>query len=139
MSASHRVILSGTPIQNSIGELWGLFDWLMPGFLGTEREFQVSRCPMNDNYGVPRRKLVPCRSVKTACWLTVGGGVLQAAHGRALQAARASKRGSREAETALLSLESLHKQVSPGGRRHRVACPPIVQGTPGGGALQCDT
>lgn len=39
--AAHRLILSGTPIQNSIGELWGLFDWLMPGFLGSEKAFQV--------------------------------------------------------------------------------------------------
>lgn len=35
----------------------------------------------------------------------------QAEHGRALQAARTSKRGSREAEAALLSLDALHKQV----------------------------
>lgn len=42
--AAHRLILSGTPIQNSIGELWGLFDWLMPGFLGSEKAFQVRRC-----------------------------------------------------------------------------------------------
>ena len=27
-------MLSGTPIQNSALELWGLFDFLMPGFLG---------------------------------------------------------------------------------------------------------
>ena len=27
-------MLSGTPIQNSVLELWGLFDFLMPGFLG---------------------------------------------------------------------------------------------------------
>jgi SNF2 family DNA or RNA helicase len=39
--AAHRLILSGTPVQNSIGELWGLFDWLMPGFLGSEKAFQV--------------------------------------------------------------------------------------------------
>ena len=39
--AAHRLMLSGTPIQNNIGELWGLFDWLMPGFLGTEKAFQV--------------------------------------------------------------------------------------------------
>jgi len=33
-SAQHRLVLSGTPIQNSALELWGLFDFLMPGFLG---------------------------------------------------------------------------------------------------------
>ncbi|KAG8234702.1 hypothetical protein J437_LFUL014318, partial [Ladona fulva] len=37
--ANHRVILSGTPIQNNVLELWSLFDFLMPGFLGTEKQF----------------------------------------------------------------------------------------------------
>uniref|UniRef100_A0A4W5R8G9 B-TFIID TATA-box binding protein associated factor 1 n=1 Tax=Hucho hucho TaxID=62062 RepID=A0A4W5R8G9_9TELE len=37
--ANFRVILSGTPIQNNVLELWSLFDFLMPGFLGTERQF----------------------------------------------------------------------------------------------------
>jgi len=36
---NHRLILSGTPIQNNVLELWSLFDFLMPGFLGTERQF----------------------------------------------------------------------------------------------------
>ncbi|BFU21363.1 SNF2 family protein [Entamoeba histolytica HM-1:IMSS-B] len=35
----HRLILTGTPIQNNVLELWSLFDFLMPGFLGTEKEF----------------------------------------------------------------------------------------------------
>jgi TATA-binding protein-associated factor len=38
--AHHRLLLSGTPIQNNLLELWSLFDFLMPGFLGTERQFQ---------------------------------------------------------------------------------------------------
>ncbi|CAN8254589.1 unnamed protein product [Cochlearia groenlandica] len=42
LKAQHRLILSGTPIQNNIMELWSLFDFLMPGFLGTERQFQAS-------------------------------------------------------------------------------------------------
>ena len=31
LKANHRLILSGTPIQNSVLELWSLFDFLMPG------------------------------------------------------------------------------------------------------------
>jgi TATA-binding protein-associated factor len=34
LAAQHRLVLSGTPIQNSALELWGLFDFLMPGLLG---------------------------------------------------------------------------------------------------------
>lgn len=40
ITANHRLILTGTPIQNNVLELWSLFDFLMPGFLGTEKMFQ---------------------------------------------------------------------------------------------------
>jgi TATA-binding protein-associated factor len=39
VQANHRLILSGTPVQNNVLELWSLFDFLMPGFLGTEKFF----------------------------------------------------------------------------------------------------
>lgn len=39
IKALRRLILSGTPIQNNVLELWNLFDFLMPGFLGTEAAF----------------------------------------------------------------------------------------------------
>lgn len=39
LKANHRLILSGTPIQNNVLELWSLFDFLMPGFLGSEKQF----------------------------------------------------------------------------------------------------
>ncbi|RDW71198.1 putative MOT1-transcriptional accessory protein [Coleophoma cylindrospora] len=39
LQSNHRLILSGTPIQNNVLELWSLFDFLMPGFLGTEKVF----------------------------------------------------------------------------------------------------
>ncbi|RWS05521.1 TATA-binding protein-associated factor 172-like protein [Dinothrombium tinctorium] len=41
LTSNHRVILTGTPIQNNVLELWSLFDFLMPGFLGTERQFMA--------------------------------------------------------------------------------------------------
>jgi len=39
LEAAHRLILTGTPIQNGVTELWALFDFLMPGYLGTEKQF----------------------------------------------------------------------------------------------------
>jgi TATA-binding protein-associated factor len=46
LRAQHRLLLSGTPIQNNVLELWSLFDFLMPGFLGSERAF-------NDRFSKP--------------------------------------------------------------------------------------
>lgn len=37
--AAHRLILTGTPIENSLEELWSLFDFLMPGLLSTYDRF----------------------------------------------------------------------------------------------------
>ncbi|KAL9678205.1 hypothetical protein QQ045_016044 [Rhodiola kirilowii] len=54
LKAQHRLVLSGTPIQNNVLDLWSLFDFLMPGFLGTERQFQAT-------YGKP---LVAARDSK---------------------------------------------------------------------------
>jgi DNA excision repair protein ERCC-6 len=31
----HRLIMSGSPIQNRLAELWSLFDFIFPGKLGT--------------------------------------------------------------------------------------------------------
>ncbi|MGE5340746.1 MAG: DEAD/DEAH box helicase [Candidatus Omnitrophota bacterium] len=39
LKANHRLALSGTPIENNSLELWSLFDFLMPGFLGTRQWF----------------------------------------------------------------------------------------------------
>eukprot|EP01132_Coremiostelium_polycephalum_P006184 gene6184-7700_t len=38
---SHRIILSGSPIQNRLTELWSLFDFVFPGKLGTLPIFQA--------------------------------------------------------------------------------------------------
>jgi SNF2 family DNA or RNA helicase len=39
LHAGQRLCLTGTPMENHLGELWALFDFMMPGFLGTQAEF----------------------------------------------------------------------------------------------------
>lgn len=39
LRARHKLILTGTPIQNSVNELWATFDFLMPNFLGSSSQF----------------------------------------------------------------------------------------------------
>jgi superfamily II DNA or RNA helicase len=43
LNAKHRLALSGTPIENHLGELWSLFEFLNPGMLGAASVFQLSR------------------------------------------------------------------------------------------------
>ena len=40
LNTRHRVCLSGTPVENRLEELWSLFDFLMPGFLGGLTRFR---------------------------------------------------------------------------------------------------
>ncbi|HVQ25342.1 MAG TPA: SNF2-related protein, partial [Planctomycetota bacterium] len=41
LRAEHRLALSGTPIENHLGELWSLFEFLNPGLLGRSTTFQT--------------------------------------------------------------------------------------------------
>ena len=43
IKAKHRLVMSGTPIENHLGELWSLFEFLNPGILGTASVFQKAR------------------------------------------------------------------------------------------------
>jgi superfamily II DNA or RNA helicase len=38
--AQHRIVLTGTPLENSVLDLWSIFDFLMPGYLGTAQDFR---------------------------------------------------------------------------------------------------
>lgn len=40
LDARHRLCLSGTPVENHLDELWSLFEFLMPGFLGSSPAFR---------------------------------------------------------------------------------------------------
>jgi non-specific serine/threonine protein kinase len=39
LEAPVRIALTGTPVENSLGDLWSLFDFLNPGLLGSAAEF----------------------------------------------------------------------------------------------------
>lgn len=91
MKAHHRLILSGTPIQNNLLELWSLFDFLMPGFLGNEASF-------NERFVRP---VLASKDGKTGA-----------------KGAEAGKIVARRVKCRLLSiaaqaLDALHKQVLP--------------------------
>ena len=40
VKARHRMVLTGTPLENSVLDLWSIFDFLMPGYLGTAKDFR---------------------------------------------------------------------------------------------------
>jgi SNF2 family DNA or RNA helicase len=40
LPAGYRVALTGTPVENNIGDLWSIMELLNPGFLGTQGEFK---------------------------------------------------------------------------------------------------
>ncbi len=52
-----RLVLTGTPLENSVLDLWSILDFLMPGYLGTAQDFR-------DRYEVPivREKSVEAQS-----------------------------------------------------------------------------
>ena len=59
LNTRHRMCLSGTPIENNLGELWAQFAFLMPGLLGTRKNFtRRFRSPIEkDGDPVRRRQL----------------------------------------------------------------------------------
>eukprot|EP00889_Picochlorum_renovo_P000495 jgi/Picre1/27525/NNA_000492.t1 len=67
----HRLILSGTPVQNSVLEVWAMFEFLMPGYLGDQKSF-------NAKYGKSVEKAK--KSKKTSAQEQASVLALQALH-----------------------------------------------------------
>jgi len=62
LRAEHRLCLTGTPMENHLGELWSLFDFLQPGLLGQEKQFQRHyRIPIEKNRNEQRREALTRR------------------------------------------------------------------------------
>jgi non-specific serine/threonine protein kinase len=71
LGATARIVLSGTPVENRLGDLWSIFDYLNPGLLGSAKAFtaftkRLARQPAG-GYGPLRALVRPyiLRRVKT--------------------------------------------------------------------------
>ncbi|MDR2506622.1 MAG: DEAD/DEAH box helicase [Candidatus Accumulibacter sp.] len=62
IEARHRLCLTGTPLENHLGELWSQFDFLLPGFLGNSQTFtRYWRTPIEKQGDIGRRNLLARR------------------------------------------------------------------------------
>lgn len=64
VQAVHKLVLTGTPVENSLDELWSLFDFLMPGLLSSyerfvEKYIRNSGHAQSDSLEVLKRKVSP--------------------------------------------------------------------------------
>jgi SNF2 family DNA or RNA helicase len=58
-NASYRLALSGTPIENHLGELWSIFDFVMPGFLDNLKFFRTFyQFPIEKEHDMGRKELL---------------------------------------------------------------------------------
>jgi non-specific serine/threonine protein kinase len=61
LQADARIVLTGTPVENRLADLWSLFDFLCPGLLGTQAKFKEFAKRLGDraeNRYAPLRSLV---------------------------------------------------------------------------------
>ncbi|NUQ63623.1 MAG: SNF2 helicase associated domain-containing protein [Pirellulales bacterium] len=62
LQADHRLAMTGTPVENHLGELWSLFEFLNPGMLGSSAAFQkISKTTSvgSEDLAILRRALAP--------------------------------------------------------------------------------
>ncbi len=59
LKTRHRLCLTGTPMENHLGEMWSLLDFLMPGLLGNEKQFgKAFRTPIEKHGDATRRDIL---------------------------------------------------------------------------------
>lgn len=62
LKSRYRLALTGTPIENRLEELWTIFDFLMPGYLGSLKEFQTkyeTATPQKESHQLLLNKIRP--------------------------------------------------------------------------------
>lgn len=99
----HRLILTGTPIQNDVLELWALFDFLMPGFLGDEGSFMSKYA----------RPILAVQPRATSLGVTGRGTKRHADSGDVIGDPTTNTSDGGQFEKAEERLAALHKQVLP--------------------------
>jgi len=62
LRSQHRLCLTGTPMENHLGELWSLFDFLMPGYLSDKKSFRrMFRIPIENEGDIARQQQLEVR------------------------------------------------------------------------------
>jgi hypothetical protein len=62
LSSRHRLCMSGTPMENHLGELWSLMTFLSPGYLGSQQQFgRMYRTPIEKHHDPDRKKALAQR------------------------------------------------------------------------------
>jgi len=64
LRARHRLCLSGTPLENHLGELWSQFHFLLPGLLGDEKTFNTQFRHPIERQDDPLRRMLLNRRIK---------------------------------------------------------------------------
>ncbi len=64
LRADHRLVLTGTPIENHMGELWSLFEFLNPGMLGRSSLFRAAFAGRADSGADSERRELLARSLR---------------------------------------------------------------------------
>jgi superfamily II DNA or RNA helicase len=64
LNARHRLCLSGTPLENHLGELWSQFHFLLPGLLGDEKTFNSQFRHPIERQDDPVRRMLLNRRIK---------------------------------------------------------------------------
>ncbi|MGB2739796.1 MAG: DEAD/DEAH box helicase [Cognaticolwellia sp.] len=59
LKSQHKLCLTGTPMENHLGEFWAQFNFLLPGFLGGQRQFtKLFRTPIEKHSDQERKQLL---------------------------------------------------------------------------------